>query len=341
VKRLSVLLAAALAALASLPARAFEATVVTGVDRATIRPPAGVQVEPYQNAGYRLLLSNDGTASVEVDLRPLETHVPFSLPREIHGGAVESVARAVAAGAQDRYDAVGRLLGWVAGNVGYDLDRRADQSPEAVLARRTAFCTGTARLSVALLAAVGIEAREVPGYVVETVPGGPPRGFHRWIEVYYPDRGWVFSDPMVSHHFVASTYLRLADDRVAAPPGNGRLLFREELAEPIDIAATPAPARALRIRPNEASRRTAAALVVRLEPSVGGSAVLEGGGIRRTLELPEGHGVFVGLEPGEYELRVETGGRLAAWKKLTFRDRILAELPVPVETGSGEGVSRR
>ncbi len=327
--------------LAPASGRAFEATVVTGLDRATIRPPAGVRVEPYENAGYRLRLSSDGSASVEVDLSPLDSHAAFALPRETHGGPVEALARAVAAGSQNRYDAVGRLLGWVAGNVSYDLDRSADQSPEAVLARRTAFCTGSARLAVALLAAVGIEAREVPGYVVEAVPGGPARGFHRWIEVYYPDRGWVFSDPMSSLHFVPATYLRLADDRVSDPPGSGRLLFREELAEPIDVAATPAQAPALRVRPNEASRRTAAALVVRLEPSVGGSAVLEGEGTRKTLELPEGRGVFVGIEPGEYELRVEAAGHLAAWKKLTFRDRILAELPVPVETGSGESVSRR
>ena len=34
-------------------------------------------------------------------------------------------------------------------------------------------------------------AREVAGYVVDPDPGGRS-GYHRWIEAYLPDRGWVF-----------------------------------------------------------------------------------------------------------------------------------------------------
>jgi transglutaminase-like putative cysteine protease len=97
------------------------------------------------------------------------------------------------------------------------------QDAPTVLRRRTAYCTGTARLAVALLTAVGIEAREVPGYVYASAGSDDVRpGFHRWIEVRYPDRGWAFSDPLASQHFVPATYLRLAAEslEVAPPPGS-------------------------------------------------------------------------------------------------------------------------
>jgi hypothetical protein len=63
--------------------------------------------------------------------------------------------------------------------------------------------------------------------------------------------------------------------------------------------------------------------------------------VRRSLELPDGRGVFLGLEPGRYELRIEAAGRLAAWKQLTFRNRVLAELEVPVDDSRTESVPRR
>ena len=72
-----------------------------------------------------------------------------------------------------------------------DLDRGAPQDAQSVLARRSAYCTGVARLTVALLDALAIPAREVAGYVVDDLPQGGRSGFHRWIEVFYDDRGWV------------------------------------------------------------------------------------------------------------------------------------------------------
>jgi len=318
-----------------------EARIVAGRDRAEAEPPAGAAVRAYANAGYRLTLRADGGVTIDVDLAPLGSRAAFTPPAPGEPSAVARVARAVTVGARDRYDAVGRLLSWVSGNVAYELDRSADQSPEAVLARRSAYCTGLARLSVALLAAVGIEAREVPGYVLEDVRGGPPAGFHRWIEVRYPDRGWVFSDPLASHHFVPATYLRLDDARLDGSPGTGLLLARHDDVREIDVVPGRMPVRGYRVRPNESTRR-AAALLLRLAPAVEGDATLEGGpGGPRTVALAGGRGAFLGLEPGRYELKVRAAGRLAAWKKLTFRDRVLAELEVPVEDGRGEGVTRR
>ncbi len=338
--RLRVAVALALAGLApALPA--VETRVVAGGDQATIAVPAGAVVLPYENEGYRLLANTDGTVSVEVDYSPIESREPFALGSASGTGPAETLARALVAGAHDRYEASSRLLAWVASSLTYELDRGADQGPEAVLERRTAFCTGYARLAVALLSAVGIEAREVPGYVVAAEAGGPPAGFHRWIEIRFPDRGWVFSDPMANLHFVPATYVRLADDGLAEPPGSGRLIDRLERSEEVDLLSSSLPAwRVLRIRPNAQQRRSAA-LAVRTDPAVAAEAYLEGKGTRKHLLLPNGRGIFLGLEPGEYELRVEAGGQLAAWKKVTFRNRVLAQIEVPVGADRGEGESRR
>lgn len=317
--------------------------VVSGRDLATVVAPPGTAVESYSNTGYRLRVNADGSATITVGLEPLRSRASFAPSVDPHAApAIGRLAGALTAGARDRYDAVSRVLEWVRSNVAYELDRGLDQSPAAVLERRTAYCTGYARLAVALLAAVRIEAREVPGYVFEEVPGGPPAGFHRWIEVRYPDRGWVFSDPLASHHFVPATYLRLADDRLVGQPAPGRLLDRIDDVLDVDVRywSFGAGAGVVRVRPNDDQRR-AAALALSLEPGTDGEAFLEGGGVTRRLPLPGGRGVFVGLEPGSYELRVEAGGRLAAWKRVTFRDRVLASLKLAADGGGEEiGITR-
>lgn len=81
---------------------------------------------------------------------------------------------------------------------------------EVVLERGSGDAEEVARLAVALLQAVGIDARTVRGRVVGMPDIGSPRGAHVWIEVRYPERGWVFSDPLHFHHYVPATYVRFA-----------------------------------------------------------------------------------------------------------------------------------
>jgi hypothetical protein len=257
---------------------------------------------------------------------------------------VATVAGGAAAGAASRYEAVSRVLGWVAANVRYELDRAADQSPLAVLERRRAYCTGVARLSVALLAALDIPAREVAGWVAPAgdgagIAGG---GFHRWIEVYYPDRGWVFSDPLLSHHFVPATYLRLASERLAADAGGGLLLARNERLAPVDVYRE-GPA-GIRARRNH-SRQLAGVLAVEAGLAEG-VAELEGLGMRRTQPLRAGRGTFLGLEPGRYALRLRLGEGLTLERAVTLRGRVRAAIYVPppalalAATGSEAGEAR-
>jgi hypothetical protein len=320
--------AAALFAAASLaPDVGAAGQVVDGGEHALILPPAGAGVVPYRNSGYALEFA-DGGVRVRVDLAPLRSRAPFVLRRATGGGRVAETARAAAAGATTQYEAVSRILSWVKSEIGYELDRAQAQDAESVLRRRTAYCAGTARLSVAMLQAVGIEAREVPGYVFAVAPGAAEvqPGFHRWIEVRYPDRGWVFSDPLASQHYVPATYLRLAAESLEQLPMDGRLLARGGAVAPVDVA--PQAPEGVRVRAND-DRRNAAALVLSVAGEQTAEATLRGQGIVRRLPVRAGEARFLGLPTGSYELKVLRGGRLAAWKNLVFREPVLAQLEIP------------
>ncbi|HKI85826.1 MAG TPA: transglutaminase-like domain-containing protein, partial [Thermoanaerobaculia bacterium] len=210
--------------------------IVEGVDQAFVIPPSGASVEPYSNDGYSIERSGSGFL-VQVAVAPLRSKAEFEVPAKPKPGSVGALAWRLVAGSHLESVAVERVLGWVSRNIRYDLDRRQDQTADAVLARRRGYCTGIARLSVALFRSIGIEAREVDGYVLRSSRNDGP-GYHRWIEVFYPDKGWVFSDPASTHGFVPATYVRLADRRVTPTWSGepGRLVWRRDHLAIVDQA---------------------------------------------------------------------------------------------------------
>lgn len=286
-------------------AGAVGAVAVDGVDRARLLPPGGARVEDYGNAGYRLRWNED-EITIEVDTAPLASEAPFKLPRTASDEPIARLARGLTAGAETRYEAISRILGWVARDLEYELDRSQPQDAEAVLVRRSGYCTGIARLTVALLESVEIPAREVAGYVVGSDPGRPS-GYHRWIEAYLPDRGWVFSDPLTTHHYVPATYLRLAGEELETGRGmEGLLLERRDSVATVDLYPLASPGVTAR---RNSDRQLAASLRVRLEDQSTGTAVLEGGSDRWTHALIDGSTTFIGLDPGSYRLRLLLPGR--------------------------------
>jgi hypothetical protein len=309
--------------------------VVEGGDHGLWRMPPEAVVADYANDGYRLQV-REGWVEVEVEVAPLRSAHPFELPPEdplADGLAV--LARHVAAGADSRYAAVSRVLSWVARGIRYELDRDASQQPEQVLDRRTAYCTGIARLSVALLDRLGIEAREVSGYVFGgNVPRGDllgeqaagEGGYHRWIEVLYPDRGWVFSDPLHSHHFVPANYVRLDSERLdlgrVGPAEEG--LARDRRLPARDLYPYGPPWVLAR---SNGGPRIAAALRVELDPPSGATLTLSSGRVSRSTRVAGEPSTFVGLQPGSYRLVVAPlDGGSAITRPVQVLDRVRTDL---------------
>lgn len=310
-----------------LSLRAFGAGLaVEGVDQSRILPPHGAHIEDYRNTGYSLEI-RDGEAHVRVDTLPLESRAAFSVPEKVPPTPIGRLARALSVSAETEFEAVSRILAWVARNIEYRLDREQSQDAEEVLARRSGYCTGVARLSVALLESVGIPAREVAGYVMESGRPGERNGFHRWIEVRFSDRGWVFSDPLRSHHYVAATYVRLASDQVQAEAGlEGLLLEREDHIAAVDLY--PQAGAGISARRNS-DQQLAAALRVLIAEQPQGVAVLVGEKIRKTHALVAGGTTFVGLEPGSYRLRLLLPERVVVERQVDIVDRVRVALFLP------------
>lgn len=177
--------------------------------------------DQYDNDGYSLTVRTeaDGTLSLSVRVSdgPLDSAAPFPAGRRIEPAPIaapdrDAYARSLTSGSRTQQEAVRRILLGLAGEIRYDGDRLRLQDPSAVFASRRAYCVGFSELAVDLLRRVGISARTVQG-VLHSEPGVDRYEsriggvFHRWIEVYYPDRGYVFSDPMRSVNGVDARYI--------------------------------------------------------------------------------------------------------------------------------------
>ncbi|MEO8432162.1 MAG: transglutaminase-like domain-containing protein [Acidobacteriota bacterium] len=214
--------------------------------------------DQYDNDGYSLAAAPAAGGGLELRVRvvdsPLESAAPYptgATPDRALPPAPDrdTFAKSLAAGSRTQAAAVSRVLLGIASEVRFDPDRLRNQDPSAVFASRRAYCVGFAELAVDLLRRVGIPARTVQGILradpsadrYEREIGGV---YHRWIEVFYPDRGYVFSDPSASVNGVDARYvpfdrrslkrphaLRLTE---AAPP-SGRLDYASVRAGPVTM----------------------------------------------------------------------------------------------------------
>ena len=195
-----------------------------GADEVALYRAAGPDArlfDQYDNDGYSLAVALRSDGSLDLTVRvadgPLSSRAPFPTVAAPDAALMPSperdaFARTLAGDADFQAEAVERILSGMASFVRYDADRRRRQDPGSVFASRRAHCVGFSELAVDLLRRAGISARTVQG-VLRTKPGTD--GFdariggvyHRWIEVYYPDRGFVFSDPFSSINAVDARYV--------------------------------------------------------------------------------------------------------------------------------------
>lgn len=213
------------------------ASVLSAGEQAAVYRASGADTklfDQYDNDGYSLEVAPGPGGSVELRVRvsdsPLASTAPFPAadrsPRASRVAAPErdSFARRLAAGSRTQAEAVQRVLVGLLSRVAYDPDRLRRQDPAAVFSTGRAYCVGFAELAVDLLTRVGISARTVQG-VLATEPGSDGYesklggAYHRWIEVYYPDRGYVFSDPSASINGVDARYVAFSR-RAWTRPGN-------------------------------------------------------------------------------------------------------------------------
>ena len=133
--------------------------------------------------------------------------------------AIKKTAETLVSNAHYESAAVTSIMLWVRDYLKYDSSVTNHDAVWTFYNKR-GTCENYAQLSLALLRSVGIPARYVSGYLVggditvssylSTYGYSWNAGSHAWIEVYYPDIGWVPYEPQQTLGFVDDHHVRVS-----------------------------------------------------------------------------------------------------------------------------------
>lgn len=190
----------------------------------------------WVNPPSRLSYTMDANLMIDVHVDGLnsESQLPVNLSSSKEGASrylspstyvqsddreIKNTAKAITNNTRYESAAVTSLMLWVSDNLKYDVNVTSHDASWTFHNKR-GTCENYAHLSLALLRSVGIPARYASGYLVDgdmKVDGYVTTygyrwnaGPHSWIEVYYPDIGWVPYDPQKTLGFVDDHHVREA-----------------------------------------------------------------------------------------------------------------------------------
>ncbi len=186
-----------------------------------IRPPDVIDVRLFCNAQSETKLPALSTqdpfppAGVKPELmaylKPTE-QVQSNNPR------IRELASQLTANVKTEFDAVQRVIAWIVDHVHY-VTPPARYDAVYSLESGKGNCQNFSHLTAALLRAVGIPVRIVNGVTFNqpfdiawqkgTLTFKMGQGRHSWVEVWFPELGWVPFDPQNTMLFVSTRYLRI------------------------------------------------------------------------------------------------------------------------------------
>jgi len=121
-------------------------------------------------------------------------------------------------GVKSQFDAVQRILAWIVDNMHYVTPPEKYDALYSFNSKK-GNCQNFSHLAAAMMRSVGIPVRIVNGitlkkpYSVRTEEGAYTfkmgQGRHSWIEVFFPDLGWVPFDPQQTELFVSNRFIRI------------------------------------------------------------------------------------------------------------------------------------
>jgi|GEM_PF-2269977 len=205
--------------------------VMTSTYRITPRLADGT-VRTYSTANFHqesIGATDEYTVLRVVARSDLATDVPYPLDRDAlpqealdelqpqpgwiqsDAPAIATQAAALVAGISREDVALVRTIAWVRAHTRYG-EGCTDNDALSVLDTGVAERDGFATLTCALLRAAGIPARYVQGAMLPSDLTGPPwdsvhGASHVWVEAYYPDVGWIASDPQFTANWIDAAHL--------------------------------------------------------------------------------------------------------------------------------------
>lgn len=134
--------------------------------------------------------------------------------------SIRTLAQTITAGSTDEVGAARAISRWMLANITYDTTGPTSRTPAlTTLADRKAKCDGWANLFLALARASGIPARYTGGYWITpkvsytgypaTAPQVAGDHTHTWVELWFPNVGWVPYEPQQTAGFVDTHHLRV------------------------------------------------------------------------------------------------------------------------------------
>jgi transglutaminase-like putative cysteine protease len=166
-------------------------------------------------------------------LKTLETQAPFPLAKpeaamldylkateqvQSQDPRIRELAAQLTAEVKTEFDAVQRVISWVVDHVHY-VNPPVQYDALYAFTSGKGNCQNFSHLSAALLRAVGIPVRIVNGVTLNqpfdvswqkgTLTFKMGQGRHSWIEVWFPDQGWVPCDPQNTQLFVSNRFVRV------------------------------------------------------------------------------------------------------------------------------------
>lgn len=174
----------------------FQATNSTRLQKQETRspfplPPPPIEIAPYLKA----------TAQIQSESSEIR-NLSLELTRNV----------------KTEFDAVQRVMSWVVDHVRY-VNPPPRYDALFTLESGRGNCQNFSHLSAALLRAVGIPVRIVNGVTLNqpfdialqkgTLTFKMGQGRHSWIEIWFPDQGWIPYDPQNTQLFVSNRFVRI------------------------------------------------------------------------------------------------------------------------------------
>jgi len=336
--------------------------------------PIGVEYLPnYSNKFYKQeVLTSDEFSKrliVEIDLSPLNSSAMFPIPlKEIPNNMqkfltaeqniqtndpmISEKARELVKEAKYVHEAFAAIADWLIDTVIYDAGPGVRQDARSVMTTKRGSCVGITCLSIAMLRSVGIPARYAHGYLPPGYDWGISKkywgiringgGFHAWIEVYYPDIGWTFSDLEHSKDFVDPFHILRYIDGVEHTPRyykGGEMdvenattytIFREENTTlPVDQLPSPGKAILGRQRAAQQLGTIYGSVIDNNEKIIPkGKVTLWKGSKGRVFPFEQGRYSIIGLKGGNYRVAFEADGYSGLDKDITIRDKEMVNINV-------------
>lgn len=183
------------------------------------REPVDVTMQ-FTAVNKTILRTIESQASFPLTGLPKEMKDYLSSTKQVQSGdsRIQNKAKELVQRVNTEFDAVQRILTWIVDNMRYVTPPKQFDALYA-FKNGKGNCQNYSHLTAALMRAVGIPVRIVNGvtlkqpYIVKTSEGDftfkMGQGRHSWIEVYFPDLGWVPFDPQQTELFVSNRFIRI------------------------------------------------------------------------------------------------------------------------------------